>query len=241
MVDFHTHILPGVDDGADDLDEAMEMLKIAAENGTTDIVLTPHYLTNDMRSSKLSKEQLEQRFKLFSESAKAFYPNINLYMGAEVFGANNIEDVIADNQLITINNTQYVLIEFGFNDQLPRALEICNTLLDNQYIPKIAHPERYSFIQRNPRDIINFLEKGALLQINTSSLAGDLGEMVQDVALSFVENSLVAIIASDCHSTFQRNPDLSEAYSFISSTFSSAYAEDLVHYNPLAILKGKRI
>ena len=79
------------------------------------------------------------------------------------------------------------------------------------------------------------------MQINTSSLAGQNGSLTQDVALSFIENDLAAIVASDAHSTYQRIPDLSEAYSFISSNFSQEYAEDLFYNNPLNIIKGKML
>lgn len=241
LVDLHTHILPGVDDGAENFKEAVEMLKIAKHNGTTDIVVTPHYLVRDMRSSGLKKEDLIQRFNTFRDAVKETLEGINLYFGAEMFGVSNIEDVIEDDMLITINNTKYVLVEFGFSDYLARTLEVTDKIINSGHTPVIAHPERYSFIQRNPRDIIKFLEKGAVLQINTSSLAGQNGSLTQDVALSFIENDLAAIVASDAHSTYQRIPDLSEAYSFISSNFSQEYVEDLFYNNPLNIIKGKML
>jgi protein-tyrosine phosphatase len=240
-VDLHTHILPGVDDGAENFKEAIEMLKIAHSNGTTGIVLTPHYLTRDMRSHRLKKQELIQRFEIFRDAVATEIPDIKLYMGAEMFGVSNIEDVIEYDMIIPINGTRYVLTEFGFSDYLQRALEVTNKLITAGYTPIIAHPERYSFIQRNPRDIVQFLEKGAVLQINSSSLAGHNGALTQDVALSFIENDLAAIVASDAHSTYQRVPDLSEVYSFISSNFSPAYAEDLMYNNPLNIVKGKML
>lgn len=240
-VDLHTHILPGVDDGAENLAEALEMLNIAVSNGTTHLVLTPHYLTRDMRSYGLKKEELFSRFETFREAAAVKYPKLNLYLGAEMFGVSNIEDVIEDGSMIPINGTKYVLTEFGFNDYLLRTLEVTEALTASGYIPIIAHPERYSFIQSNPRDIIKFFEKGAIIQINATSLTNHRGSLMQDVALSFLENDLAAIISSDCHSTFQRIPDLSEAYAFVSSNFSSAYAEDLFYNNPLAVINGKRL
>lgn len=240
-VDIHTHILPGVDDGAENFKEALEMLRIAKSNGTTDLVLTPHYLVRDNRSDRLSKKDIITRFNTFKEAAEAQCPGISLYLGAETFAVSNIEDVLDDDGLITVNNTKYVLLEFGFNDFLPRTLKITEALSQNGYIPIIAHPERYSFIQHNPRDIIKYLEQGAILQVNTCSLAGYNGSLAQDVALSFLENGLVSIVASDAHSTYQRVPDLSETYSFVSANFSSDYAEDLFYENPITVIKGKRL
>ena len=240
-VDLHTHILPAVDDGAEDVSEAIQMLQIAAANGTTDIVLTPHYLARGMRSTQMSKADLERMFGLFKEVAAQNFPKLNLYMGAEVFGVNNIEEVIADGQLITLNNTEYCLVEFGFHDHLQRALGVLDARARDGYKPIVAHPERYEFIQDQPRDVFRMLDKGALLQVNHTSLEGLSGIEAQDVAMLLIENNLAMCISSDAHSTFQRTPDLSEAYEFISSTFSPEYAEDLFFNNPKAILKGKRV
>lgn len=240
-VDLHTHILPAVDDGAEDVAEAMQMLQIAAANGTTDIVLTPHYLAREMRSSKMNKADLELIFSMFKEIAAAQCPNLGIYMGAEVFGVSNIDEVIADGQLITLNNTEYCLVEFGFQDHIQRVLRVLDALTKHGYKPIVAHPERYQFIQDQPRDVLRMLDKGALLQVNHTSLEGLSGPQAQDMAMLMIENSLVMCISSDAHSTFQRTPDLSEAYEFISSTFSSEYAEDLFFNNPKAILTGKRL
>ncbi len=217
------------------------MLRIAGANGTTDVVLTPHYLVRDGRSDRLTKRDIISRFNTFKEAVEAQCPGINLYLGAETFAVSNIEDVLDDDSLITVNNTNYVLLEFGFNDFVPRTLKTTEVLSQNGYIPIIAHPERYLFIQRNPRDIIKYLEQGAILQVNICSLAGHNGSLAQGVALSFLENGLASVVASDAHSTYQRVPDLSEAYSFVSANFSPNYAEELFFDNPMTIIKGKRL
>lgn len=240
-VDIHSHILPGVDDGAEDFAEAVDMLRIAAVNGTTDIVLSPHFLTTDMRSSNLDKKALEARFNNFKSKISEQLPNINLYFGAEVFGVSNIEDFLEDGEIIPINGNKYVLTEFDFDDSPKRALEITKALIGSGYSVVIAHPERYSFVQYEPRLIVPFLEEGAVLQINAASILGANGPIAEDVALSFLENQLAAVVASDCHSAFYRSPDLSEAYSFVSSQFSPEYADNLFTFNPLSIINGKRL
>lgn len=238
---MHTHILPGVDDGAENVDEALEMLNIAVSNGTSHLVLTPHYLTNDNRSQGIKKEELCSRFELFREVAAVRYPQLNLYLGAEMFAVSNIEDVIADDRIIPINGTKYVLTEFKFNDYAVRALEITDVLLESGYTPVIAHPERYSFLQSDPSCVVKFIERGAVFQINATSMANYSSLGIRDFAFYLLDNEFASVIASDCHSTYQRKPDLSEAYAFVSSSFSSAYAEDLFFNNPLSIINGKRI
>ncbi len=240
-VDLHTHILPDVDDGAENISEAFEMLSNAVQNGTTDIVLTPHYLTNDMRSFGLSKDEIYERFTHFKNKAYERFKDINLYLGAEVFAVNHIEKIIEEGMLISINDTKYILIEFAFDDQSLRVELIIDKLIRLGYIPLIAHPERYGFIQRNPIDILRLLNKGALLQINSMSLAGRNGRIAQEIAYSYLANNMATAVSSDCHSCYQRTPDLSEVHSFISINFSSALAEKLLYDNPKAIIQGKNI
>lgn len=240
-VDIHSHILPGVDDGAEDVYEALDMLRLAAANGTTDIVLTPHLLTSDMRSFVGNRKALSKIFDDFKAKAATEVPDINVYLGAEVFSASNIEDFLDAEEIIPINDSKYVLTEFSFDDNPKRAIEITRVLNNHGYTVVIAHPERYSFIQYEPRLIVPFLEEGAVLQVNATSVIGESGAIAQDVALSFLENQLATVIASDCHSCYSRSPDLSEAYSFVSSQFSVEYADSLFVCNPLTIINGKRL
>ena len=242
MVDLHTHILPDVDDGAENVVEAIEMLQAAANSGTKRVVFTPHYLVRDLRCLRsYTKEELFERFNSIKALASERVPGIELYMGAEVAGISDIQEVIDADNLITINNTKYVLLEFGFHDFRDRAMNVAQTLLDNGYIPIIAHPERYDFVQRNPRNLVPFIESGMLLQVNTTSLEGMSGEAAQDVALSLIENRLAAVVSSDAHSMYRRIPDLSEAFAFISSNISKEYAEKLFYENPFAVLNGHRL
>lgn len=240
-VDIHSHIIPAVDDGAVDLDEALDMLKIAVKNGTSDIVATPHYLADNLRCAGLSASELKARFDVLKEAAAKHVPDINLHFGAEMYSVGNIEAVIRSGNVISLNNNGYVLVEFAFNDSPKRALEIVRVLETAGYNVVIAHPERYVFVKDNPRLIVPFLETGALLQINPQSILGDCDPVEQDVALSFLENSLAAVVASDSHSVFKRSPDMSDAYSFVFLNFSPEYAERLFHYNPKAIIRGEKL
>lgn len=240
-VDIHSHIIPAVDDGAVDLDEALDMLKIAVKNGTSDIVATPHYLADNLRCAGLSASELKARFDVLKEAAAKHVPDINLHFGAEMYSVGNIESVIKSGNVISIDNNGYVLVEFAFNDSPKRALEIVRVLQTAGYNVVIAHPERYVFVKDNPRLIVPFLETGALLQINPQSILGDCDPVEQDVALSFLENSLAAVVASDSHSVFKRSPDMSDAYSFVFLNFSPDYAERLFHHNPKAIINGEKL
>lgn len=240
-VDIHAHIIPGVDDGAVDINEAIDMLRMAASNGTVDIVATPHYLADNHRCAGFNASELRASFNELKQIAAARVPEINLHFGAEMYSVGNIESVIKSGDIISLNDNGYVLTEFAFNDSPKRALEIVRVLQRSGYNVVIAHPERYVFVKENPRLIVPFLETGALLQINPQSILGDCDPVEQDVALSFLENGLAAVVASDCHSAFRRSPDLSDAYSFVFLNFSPEYADRLFYNNPQAIIRGEKL
>lgn len=221
--------------------EAYQMLKIAQSNGTTDIVLTPHYPHVDSRSERLGKKEITARFNRFIAAAAIDFPSLNIYLGSEMFGVGNIDELIADDAMITLNGTRYVLTEFGFHDSLRRALHVTDVLLTSGYIPIIAHPERYGFIQRDFRNALEFSEKGALLQVNTSSVLGDKSSREHQTVMALLQNGLAAFAASDAHECEFRTPDMSEAYSFVAANISSAYADNIFGNNQTAVLNGRPI
>ncbi len=238
MVDLHTHILPGVDDGAETLGVSLEMLNLAYESGTTDVVLTPHYLTRDVRSTGASKQQLIATFDSLKKAVADKLPNLNLYLGAETFAAANISDYIQEDLMLPLGDSKYVLLEFGFDDSSKRALDITKLIISSGYSVIIAHPERYPFFLYNPAGLLPFLDEGALLQLNASSIMGQNGNYSREMALSLIDSGLATMVASDSHSISYRTPDLAETFSFVSSEFSPECAEALFRSNPLAVLKG---
>ncbi len=238
MVDLHTHILPGVDDGAESFDVALEMLQQAHESGTTDVVLTPHYLTRDVRSSGASKQHIIDTFNELKVKASSKLPKLNLHLGSETFAAANISDYLERDLMLPLGNSKNLLVEFGFDDSINRVLEITKLIISAGYTVVVAHPERYRFLLYNPQALLKLLDQGVLLQINASSVMGQNGAYSRDMALSLIDSGLAAVIASDCHSVSFRNPDLSECYSFVSSEFSVECADALLSTNPLAVING---
>jgi protein-tyrosine phosphatase len=233
--------LHGIDDGAETFDEAMEMLEVAFSNGTTDLVLTPHYLSNDLRSTGVSKADILKRFEDLRSAAESKFDGLKLYIGAETFAAANILECAETDALLPINNTRYLLLEFGFDDTVSRALTVTRELHRLGYTAIVAHPERYGFFLNDPGKILSFLDEGALLQINANSVLGQNGVRSREMSLSLIDNGLAAFVSSDAHSVRYRSPDLSEAYSFVASAYDSDFAEALFERNPMTILQDKII
>lgn len=241
ITDIHTHILPGVDDGASSTEEALSMLKIAKANGTGGIALTPHF--HPCRPESMSNaKKLAESFKMFLPRAGREFPGLKIVTGAENHvGAGYFDECSADGALIPIGKTDYALIEFDFEGSESDARRSFDAVCAAGYRPIIAHPERYAFIKEDPTRIEYFIASGALLQLNIGSIMGSLGEKTRRCAFFFLSNEEASFVASDCHSDTYRTPDLSDCYSFVAAEYSVWYADVLFEKNPDAVINGVKL
>lgn len=234
MIDIHSHILPGIDDGAKDLETSLKMLKMAEEKGTKIIVATPHYIHN--RYENLYEENLKL-YEYIKKEALAADINIEILLGQEIMLDKNSLNLCKEKRLRGINDTQYILVEFPM-DKLPKdALDLIYELRLLNFIPILAHPERYVYILEEIELVNDFLEEGCLFQINTGSLQGMFGKKVQNCAKDLVSHELVSFIASDAHSVFKRCPGLAEGFS-LAEGFKKGITEKM-NYNLNAVIKGE--
>lgn len=241
MIDIHCHIMPAVDDGADSFDEALTMAEEAYEAGTRIMAVTPHYLNASQCKRHYSKAELAERYKKLKTFIEEEGCRLKLCLGAEHFGITEIAEYAEENRLIPLNGSRYVLLEFDFDDEPQRVNYVLSQLCETKYIPVIAHPERYYFLQEEPRLVYTYLEKGCLLQINKGSPLGRYGAAEKDLAMWLLKNRLPHAVASDCHSPFQRTPDMGALHEIISLNVGDGYAQTLFEENPLKILKDEPV
>ncbi|MBU3155322.1 tyrosine-protein phosphatase [Clostridium estertheticum] len=207
MIDIHSHILPGIDDGSKDMEMSIKMLKMAEEKGTKIIVATPHYIRGRYENHYDKIFDLHQEVKLAAENAGL---KIEVLLGQEVMLDKYALDLCKEGKIRGINETSYMLIEFPM-DKLPNdALDLIYELRVLGIKPIIAHPERYEYIIEAPTTINDFINEGCLFQINAGSLQGLFGKKVQKCAKLLVKEGLVNFIASDAHSINRRCPGLIE-------------------------------
>ena len=207
MIDLHSHILPGVDDGSQSFDESVEMLKASVADGVKAIVATPHIF------SQLSKVTEIEKFRyIFSEfKAKAYKLSlgIEIIQGSENYFATDLKEKLNEfRDILTINNSDYFLLEFPMNFIFPGTKAFIYEVLNEGYIPVICHPERNTDIQANPSILYEFLTAGALSQLDAGSIRGDFGSNSRNAANILLKNNLVHVIASDCHDMKSRKPGL---------------------------------
>jgi protein-tyrosine phosphatase len=235
MIDIHTHILPLIDDGSTSMEESVSILNKMAAFGFTDIVLTPHYIVSTKyHASNLEKENLR---KYLSSQVP-----ISLYLGNEIFIDKEIIYYLKNNEMSSINGKNYVLIELPRNGKIIDLNEIIFLLETEHYIPILAHPERYLFLQEDHCMIDSLLDRGVLLEVNFESITGKYGKGAKKLAKYLLKHKKLHFLASDIHrsdsSFFKKFPKIKRKLIKIlgKDTFYQVTYE-----NPKKVLEGKII
>lgn len=238
MIDIHSHILYGVDDGSDDIETSMEMARIAAQNGVKTIVATPHYIRYDLEQDV---GLLRSRIADFNIALKESEINIEVLSGMEVYITPDLIELIEQKKILTINNTRYLLLELPLNS-MPNYVEdiIYNLRLDG-YTPVLAHPERNMIITKQPDKIKRLINLGAIVQCNAGSIRGRFGSNIKDTAQYMVKQKLVHVVASDCHGVKRRTPRLTKAYTIVEELVGQEYADKVFKSNPSKIVNDMEI
>jgi protein-tyrosine phosphatase len=241
VIDIHCHLLPDVDDGPRSWDGAVEMCRMAAADGITHTVATPH--ANDRYAydrAYLSGLLGELRNQLHEKIGPN--PQLQLSLGCDFhLSFENLERVLEQPHTYTIGETNYLLIELS-DYSIPTRLEDCFFRLGERGLtPILTHPERNPILQQTPQRVLEWVERGCLIQVTASSLTGFWGERPEIIARWLLDRSAVHILASDAHDTRRRVPNLSAARAVAEKIVGAEYAEALVEGNPGAIVKGMPI
>jgi protein-tyrosine phosphatase len=230
MVDIHTHVLPGVDDGATSAEEAEAMLAMAAADGTAAMVATPH---SDLRyafDGELCRTLVED----FRRRAPS---GLRLCAGCEVhLTPENIERVIGNPAGYTLGGGDCILLELPVHLTAAVAEPAIEALMDRGLRVVIAHPERIPYVQQNPAFAARLVEAGCFLQLTAGSIQGSFGCAAEAAALNLLNRRFVHFVASDGHGSTRRRPLLSAAFAKVASTFGGSVADLLFKQNPEAAL-----
>jgi protein-tyrosine phosphatase len=235
MIDLHCHLLPGVDDGARDLEEALAMARLAAADGIRAIVATPHVMNGLYHHTR---EELQAHFTRLKEYLDAQGLPLALYLGADIHLSPGLIQNLERQELPALNNQRYLLLELPAF-ALPSALhEILFGLRARGFIPIITHPERNAAIQKNPEQAAELSRFGALFQVTAMSLTGEFGKVVQACAAALLEKGLVQVLATDAHSREGRPPILSAGVRAAEKLIGKDAALRLVTAHPERVLAG---
>ncbi|MGA2434902.1 MAG: CpsB/CapC family capsule biosynthesis tyrosine phosphatase [Bryobacteraceae bacterium] len=232
MVDLHSHVLPGLDDGARTLEESVEMIRMAAGAGTTDLVATPH------ANLEYSFDQTRTEEKL-AELAEKSGGVVRLYPGCDFhLSIDNIHDALRNPAKYTINHKNYLLVEFA-DTLIPKPTEEVFARMGNAgLIPVVTHPERNFLLHTQLDRLIRWVENGCLMQVTAASFLGRFGTEARDFARLLMDRGAVHFVASDAHDCQDRTTRLDEAYEHVRKRWGGERAERLFVANPRAVLTG---
>lgn len=197
MKDLHSHLLFGIDDGCNNIEESIALLKKASEQGITDIMITPHYI-EDSKYNCNNKNKKELFDRLVAEVKKNNI-HIQLYLGNEVYITENFLELLKKKEIMTLSESKYLLLEFPLGNMFYNTKDLIYELVVSGRVPILAHPERYRIFQRHPEHIEEYLRMGVLLQGNYKSLFGKYGKEAKKTLKLFLEKGWITFLGSDCH------------------------------------------
>ncbi|MDP2156518.1 MAG: CpsB/CapC family capsule biosynthesis tyrosine phosphatase [Nitrospirota bacterium] len=236
MIDLHCHILPAIDDGSPDMETTMKMLDMAARDGIGHIVASPHF----RHGEEPSFAQILENLRIVQEEAARRGITVKLYSGADVRLTYELFESLEREDLPSINNSRYFLLELP--DLIPPHLDdfIFEAKIKG-YVPIITHPERnYSLLSAfDKADALR--ESGALFQLTAMSITGDFGKQIRKFSLHLLKKGYVDFVASDAHSTDRRIPVLSRAYSEVTNILGADEAQKMFIDNPRAVLENREL
>lgn len=237
MIDIHSHILYGIDDGAKTLEESIALLKKMHDLGFTKIIATPHYMENTeyVADNKKKKEIVSELKRKLKEE----HIDIDLYLGNEVYIFEDIIEKIKKQAIFTLNQTDYLLVEIPLLEHLHADLDILFELIRSGVHVVLAHPERYIIFQKDPKLIDKYTDMGILLQGNYESFNGKYGKKCEKLAKKLLKEHRYFTISSDVHkatSSFFTN--FSKIQKKLIKLVDTDYINDLLYVNPQKILEG---
>lgn len=239
MIDLHSHILPGIDDGSKDVNETYNLIREAYNAGFTDIISTSHYLEdyNFIADDSQRRKWIDILIQNLPEEVK----NINLHIGSEIYIRYDLTELLKSKKASTLGNSNYVLFELSMKNKISNLKNIIYSLLENGYIPIIAHPERYKFVQDNPNYLIELIELGVYFQANFASIIGFYGKEAQSTVKLLLKNNMIHFLGSDVHRENTIYTKMSEILKELKKVISEDKLNELTEINPRLVLENKKI
>ena len=233
MIDIHSHILPGLDDGSPNLEESVAMVRMAAESGTTDMVASPHADLEHAFDPALVEIKIAELMKASEGVVRIHYGcDFHLYF-------DNVQDALANPSRYSINHKNYMLVELSELMAFKSTEGVLERMRAAGMAIIVTHPERNGLVQRRIDKLESWVAAGSYLQLTAQSLFGRFGKQARMFSEELLRRGLAHFVASDAHDTRLRPPRLDEAFAWIARNYGEAMAERLLVSNPAAVLAGE--
>ncbi|HBA69427.1 MAG TPA: hypothetical protein DCZ40_08740 [Lachnospiraceae bacterium] len=235
-IDIHSHILPGIDDGAKNFEMSMEMLRIAEKSGIRSIILTPHH--KPMRRNA-GPESIKELMGQLNEAMHREGMDIRLYAGNEFYYSSETVRVLEEKRGCTMAGSGYVLVEFGPMDNLDYIRGGIYQILSAGYCPVLAHVERYESVCAKAEHVKDLAAMGCYIQVNAGSVMGQFGMETKQFARKLLKYRMVHFVATDAHDNRKRMPALSECARYLERKYGKEYMEELLRINPMHMIADR--
>jgi protein-tyrosine phosphatase len=237
-VDIHSHILPGVDDGAQTTAQSLEMLRTAAEQGIGSIILTPH---NKAHRHNVTVTELQEKLEHLQEETDRHGIPIKLYGGMEIFYRDGITELLEEGQLATLAGSRYVLVEFNPMEQFSYIRSAIYELTSCNFTPILAHVERYQCFLSKQENLRYIIERGGLIQVNASTFTGAMGLRGKQIVKKFLKERLIHFIGTDAHDNDRRAPLFSECGKLLEKRAGQLYMTQLMGENAEKVILNEHL
>jgi len=236
FADIHTHLLPGVDDGAKDMQEACRMVRLAYEDGTRAMVLTPHYRGVYKDNTPAF---LRERFDQFRQAVQSQMADMELYLGSEVQYQVDVAGLLESGDVMTLCGSRYILLEFRGNALRSRVIMGVAETVQYGFTPIIAHTELVTAFRKDPSLVEEVLHMGALIQMNADSIMGRHGLGIKLLCHRLLRRHQVHFVASDAHDPEKRPPLLQKCFLQVQKKYGEEFAERVFCKNARTVIENK--
>ncbi len=230
QVDMHCHILPGIDDGSQSMKTTIKMLRIAAACGTTHMVATPHFKKSHHNASPATVHKLVDEVQRIADEKEI---PIKIFPGNEIMFFSDIEEAYDEGRLLTMNGTQYLLVEFYPDDEYSRIRGAMETIQSLGLHPVLAHVERFLQLRKDIGRVEELKDMGVLIQTNASSVAGGQGFGTKQYVKKLLKNELIDLVGTDAHHYESRTPEMGACVDYLYKKYDEKYIDRILYKNAI--------
>lgn len=226
--DIHCHVLPGVDDGARSMGQALDMLALMYDEGISRVILTPHYHVGHVETPAAVLRKRFEELKIAAASDE-IVKKMELFLGSEIYYYPSVTDWLDEGRVLTLADSRYVLLEFGYTMDKRMIFSGVSDVARAGYVPVIAHVERYEGLGYKTENVRELTNMGAYIQINSGAFSA--GHRARSFVKKLLKEGLVSFVATDAHDTGRRAPDIRKAEKYITKHFGEEYFYRLMSIN----------
>ena len=233
--DMHCHLLYGVDDGAETMEAALELLGLQYEDGVRTVCLTPHCRRELF---EWSTETVQRHFELLKERAGTVYPDLKLILGCEIHVSHDLVQQLREGRCLTMGGSDHILLEFPEYADKKYLIDRCHEVIRSGYSPVLAHAERCTAIRKDIGLLQRLVDMGVQIQMNAGSILGEEGLAWKWFCKKAMKHGLLHYIGSDAHDMVHRRPNLGKCAAYVERIMGKEYRDTIMMVNPQRITEG---